>query len=167
VDREQRLFAVALGLAVVLLIVAWGVVRTQAQSGAEICVQVPSPPEIAPSGGEATVTIVVTATELFGYQFVATFDPALLEAVHAEFDASFVNPEYIPSGWDAEIDNVAGTVHFAATQYLPTRHRRRLGRGLSRGSPSGPSLRRPRPSRQRSGCPASSWQIGTARYWSH
>lgn len=118
--RGHLLTTIALGVAAVCLIAVWGTLGAKAQSGAEIRVEVPSPPEVLAGGGEITVTVAVTATNLYGYQFVVTFDPALVEAVRAELDTSFLNPEYTPPGWSGAIDNLAGTVHFAATQFKPT-----------------------------------------------
>ncbi len=122
VSRLQgyKMVSVALGVALACLVLVWRPLHTGAQAGAEIRVQVPSPPEILAGGGEITVTVTITATNLYGYQFVVPFDPALLEAIHAEFDASFLNPAYTPPGWSGTIDNVAGTVRFAATQFKPT-----------------------------------------------
>lgn len=116
----SKALALALALGLACLLVVWGTVGTEAQSGAEIRVQVPPPPEVLAGSGEITITVEVTATNLYGYQFVVTFDPDLLEAVHAAFDTSFLNPEYTPPGWSGTIDNGAGTVHFAATQFKPT-----------------------------------------------
>ncbi|MBC7265225.1 MAG: hypothetical protein H5T64_12850 [Chloroflexi bacterium] len=103
----------------VSLIMSLGVVCAGAQSGPEIQVQVPPPGEIMEADGAITVTIVLTCENVYGYQFVLTFDPDLLEAQGAGFDDTFLNPGYTPPQWSATIDNVAGTVHFAATQLRP------------------------------------------------
>ena len=44
----------------------------------------------------------------------------MLEAVDSEFVDSFVKAEATPPGWSGTINNVAGTVLFAATQLYPT-----------------------------------------------
>ena len=111
--------ALALCLALTAPALSTGGLPAQAQSGVEIRVEVPAPAEVM-VGCELTISIAVTATDLYGYQFVVTFDPAYLEAVEAGFDDTFLNPEYKPGGWAGTIDNVAGTVRFAATQQNPT-----------------------------------------------
>ncbi len=121
--RMHHLLAVrflpALLVAAGLGLLLWAAMGAHAQSGHEIRVSVPFPGEVRAGGGEITVTLVVTATDLYGYQFIVAFDPALLEAVAAGFEAGFVSPGYTPSGWDGAIDNVAGTVRFATTQLKP------------------------------------------------
>ncbi|MGB9593323.1 MAG: hypothetical protein ACPL7R_04210 [Anaerolineae bacterium] len=121
--RVRHLLAVrflpALLVAAGLGLLLWTGMGVRAQSGHEIRVLVPPPGEVGAGGGEITVTIVVTATGLYGYQFAVTFDPALLEGVAAGFESGFVNPGYTPGGWDGAMDNVAGRVRFAATQLKP------------------------------------------------
>lgn len=57
---------------------------------------------------------IANAVDLYGYQFVITFDPANLEATAAAFDNSFING--VSYGWDAEIDNTNGEVRY--TRFL-------------------------------------------------
>lgn len=111
--------ALLLGAALTALALSAAGTPVAAQSGTEIRVQVPAPPEVM-VGCDITVTVVITAADLYGYQFVVTFDPALLQAVETGFDDTFLKPEYRPGGWTGSIDNVAGTVRFAATQQNPT-----------------------------------------------
>lgn len=111
--------ALLLGAALTALALSAAGTPVAAQSGTEIRVQVPAPPEVM-VGCDITITVVITAADLYGYQFVVTFDPALLQAVETGFDDTFLKPEYRPGGWTGSIDNVAGTVRFAAAQQNPT-----------------------------------------------
>jgi len=76
-----------------------------------------------PNDNSATQTFTVriaNAVDLYGYQFVITFDPTDLEATAAAFDDSFfANPLGSPPGWDATIDNLTGTVSFARARQNP------------------------------------------------
>jgi hypothetical protein len=119
-SRRLRLLAASAATALVALVLVWGAMRTAAEPSAAAQVVVPTRPELWAGGGECSITVVLTASELFGYQFIVTFDPIVLEAVGAELDASFLNPEIVPAGWSGTIDNLAGTVRFAATQQKPT-----------------------------------------------
>ncbi len=110
----------ALLIAAMLGVLTWSGVDIRAQAEHEIRVAVPPPGEVLAGGGEITVTVVVTASALYGYQFRVTFDPTLLEAAAAGFESAFLVPEYTPPGWAGAIDNLAGTVNFAATQLKPT-----------------------------------------------
>ena len=63
---------------------------------------------------------IADAADLYGYQFVVTFDPAHVEATAAGFDDSFLtNPLGSPPNWDATIDNASGRVTFARTRQYP------------------------------------------------
>ena len=64
---------------------------------------------------------IANASNMYGYQFVVTFDPAHVEATAAAFDDSLFpsSNTYPPSGWDATIDNVNGKVYFARTRLDP------------------------------------------------
>ncbi|MBC7259220.1 MAG: hypothetical protein H5T65_08220 [Chloroflexi bacterium] len=119
-SHARLAWALALVVAAALAVLVWAGLGVGAQGGFEVWVCVPSPAEVRAGGGEITATVVITAAELYGYQFVLTFDPTMLEAVDAGFEAGFLNPEYTPVGWSGTIDNVAGTVRFAATQLKPT-----------------------------------------------
>lgn len=114
--NRPLLWICGLALAILFLIQA---VSAEAQSGPEIRVQVPPPGEILEADGAITVTLVLTCENVYGYQFIVTFNPDLLEAQGAGFDDTFLNPGYTPPQWSATIDNVAGTVRFAATQLRP------------------------------------------------
>lgn len=91
----------------------------KAQTVPEIEVHVPEPGEILEDNGAITSTLVLTCENVYGYQFVVTFDPQLLQADGAGFDDSFISPDYTPPLWSATIDNEAGTVRFAASQVRP------------------------------------------------
>jgi parallel beta-helix repeat protein len=69
----------------------------------------------------ATQTYTVrlaNAVDLYGYQFVVTFDPANVECTAAAFDDTwFTNPQ--GSAWDATIDNENGKVYFARSRTNP------------------------------------------------
>jgi len=111
---------VALGSGLGLLALAWGALAAGAQSPpAEVAVHVPPPARVLEADGTITATVVLTGQEIYGYQLVLTFDPALLEAQAAGLDGSLVRPDFSPPGWSASIDNVAGTVRLAATQFKP------------------------------------------------
>lgn len=109
----------ALLVAGVLGVLVWLGSGVQAQLEAEIQVHVPPPGEVMESDGPITATLVLTCENVYGYQLTVTFDPTLLEAQAAGFDDSFIQPDYSPPGWDAAVDNGAGTVRFAATQFKP------------------------------------------------
>jgi hypothetical protein len=119
-SSRQWLLMVAAGIGLGFFAAIWGATTIDAAPGHEIRVNVPSQPEILAGSGEATVSVTVSAANLYGYQFVVTFDPAIVEASQAGFDSSFVQPEYSPPAWSASIDNVSGTVRFAVTQFNPT-----------------------------------------------
>jgi hypothetical protein len=110
----------ALVVAAALLMMTWSGMRVRAQAGADIELRVPPPGEVMVDGNIVTTTVIITASELYGYQFIVTFDPGLLEAVSTGFYSGFLRAEYSPPAWSGVIDNVAGTVRFAATQVRPT-----------------------------------------------
>jgi predicted GH43/DUF377 family glycosyl hydrolase len=76
-----------------------------------------------PNDNATTKTFTVhiaNAVNLYGYQFVITFDKNTLEATAAAFDDSFFDtPLGSPSSWDHFIDNVNGKVYFARTRQHP------------------------------------------------
>ncbi|MBC7261549.1 MAG: carboxypeptidase regulatory-like domain-containing protein [Chloroflexi bacterium] len=114
-----RSTVLATTVALILLILTGLVMRAMAQTGPEIEVRVPEPGEILEDNGAITTTLVLTCENVYGYQFVVTFDPQLLQADGAGFDDSFISPDYTPPLWSATIDNGAGTVRFAASQVRP------------------------------------------------
>ena len=109
-----------LAFAAALWLVAWGSLFIRAQGSAEFGFGGPTPLQIGVGDPPTWVEIVLTGTELYGYQFELTFDPTMLEAVSGEFVSTFLKAEFTPSAWSGTIDNVAGTVRFAATQTWPT-----------------------------------------------
>jgi len=66
---------------------------------------------------------IANAVDLYGYQFVITFDKDNLECTAAAFDGSFFptdpSKSSAPSGWNATIDNANGKVYFARTLLYP------------------------------------------------
>jgi hypothetical protein len=81
-------------------------------------------PEAAsiPNDNSTTKTFTVrlaNAVDLYGYQFVVTFDATNLEATGAVSDTSFFNGPVVPGDWNCVIDNVAGTVKFAMSRQNP------------------------------------------------
>ncbi|HNR96351.1 MAG TPA: right-handed parallel beta-helix repeat-containing protein, partial [Anaerolineae bacterium] len=66
---------------------------------------------------------IANVANMYGYQFVVSFDPAKLECTAAAFDGTFFPIEdgesFAPSGWNATIDNVNGKVYFARTLLDP------------------------------------------------
>lgn len=63
---------------------------------------------------------IANALNLYGYQFVITFDQNNLEATAAAFDLTFfTNPAISPPGWNATIDNTNGRVYYARTRQNP------------------------------------------------
>jgi hypothetical protein len=117
--RTWSLTALSLGIALALLSFLWIAFAAIAQSGAHIEVLAPAPGEILEDEETITVTLHLTCENIYGYHFVVTFDPALVQAQAAGFDDTFLLPDFRPPGWDATIDNVAGTVSFATTQFRP------------------------------------------------
>jgi hypothetical protein len=79
-------------------------------------------PAVASIRNDGSATQVYTvrianAVDLYGYQFQVQFPPDKLEATAAAFDDSFFSTTCdSPGGWNATIDNVAGTVSFARTR---------------------------------------------------
>lgn len=118
-SRWRRSF-VAGALLVGLSLLAWSTLASLAQGGGSIGFGAPHPAQVGTGDPPTWVEIVLTGTEVYGYQFKLHFDPAMLEAVDSEFVDSFVKAELTPPGWSGTIDNVAGTVLFAATQLYPT-----------------------------------------------
>lgn len=118
--NKRALATLVLTAALLGLLLGWVTVGSRAQAETEIRIELPFPPEVVAETGELTATVVITAANLYGYQFVLAFDPSRLEAVAAEFDNTFVNAEFTPPDWSGTIDNIAGTVRFAASQMRPT-----------------------------------------------
>lgn len=74
-----------------------------------------------PNNNATTKTFTVTlanAVNLYGYQYVVTFDATKLEATAAVTDTSFFDGSVV-NGWNATIDNGAGKVRFAMTRMSP------------------------------------------------
>jgi hypothetical protein len=63
---------------------------------------------------------IANAVDLYGYQFVITFDKNNLECTAAAFiDTFLTNPLAAPSSWNAFRDNTNGKVYFARTRQNP------------------------------------------------
>lgn len=66
---------------------------------------------------------IANVANMYGYQFVVSFDPAKLECTAAAFDGTFFpigdGESFAPGGWKATIDNVNGKVYFARTLQDP------------------------------------------------
>ena len=103
-----------------LLLLAWTSLTAIAQGGGSIGFGGPYPAQVGVGDPPTWVDVVLTGTDVYGYEFKLHFDPLMLEAVDSEFVDSFVKAEATPPGWSGTIDNVAGTVLFAATQLYPT-----------------------------------------------
>lgn len=79
-----------------------------------------------PNDNSTTQTFTVriaNALDLYGYQFVITFNKDNLECTAAAFDGTFFptdpSKSSAPSGWNATIDNANGKVYFARTLLYP------------------------------------------------
>lgn len=79
-----------------------------------------------PNDNSTTQTFTVriaNVADLYGYQFVITFDKDNLECTAAAFDGSFFPTEagksYAAGGWNATIDNTNGKVYFGRTLLYP------------------------------------------------
>lgn len=79
-----------------------------------------------PNDNSTTQTFTVriaNTVDLYGYQFVITFDKDNLECTYAAFDGTFFptdpSKSSAPSGWNAFIDNANGKVYFARTLLYP------------------------------------------------
>jgi len=69
---------------------------------------------------QAFTVRIANAADMYGYQFVITFDKDNLECTTAAFvDTFLTNPMGVPGGWNAVIDNGAGTVKFARSRQNP------------------------------------------------
>jgi hypothetical protein len=64
---------------------------------------------------------IANAVDLYGYQFIVTFDKNNVECMTAAFDGSFfpTGASSSPGGWNAVCDNVNGQVKFARTLLYP------------------------------------------------
>jgi len=69
---------------------------------------------------QSFTVMIANAVDLYGYQFVITFDQTNLEATAAAFDNSFFSSFLgSPPGWNATIDNVNGKIFFARSRQNP------------------------------------------------
>ena len=116
--RIARLLATA-GVAMGLCMLAWGSIKAVAQ-GESVGFGRPEPRQINVGDPVTWVEIVLTGTDIYGYQLEVAYDPFVLEAVSGEFVNDFVKAQSIPGAWNGTIDPLAGTVRFAATQLFPT-----------------------------------------------